>query len=635
MERPDPNTIPDTPGVYLYKDGAGQIIYVGKARILKKRVLSYFRKDGLSQKTRAMLAHATQISYISTTTEKEALLLEASLIKKHHPHYNIALRDDKQYFLFRLAVKNDYPRLEIVRNQRQDDARYFGPFTSALAARETWKLLHRTFKIRRCSDRAMNNRVRPCLYYHMQQCSAPCLQLISRDAYHESVEKVAALLDGRAGELLTDLEQAMFKASDALEFELAAQLRDQIKAIKRTIEQQAVILPGKMDTDVMSLFEGQKGMSLAILFVRSGSITESRSFYFKDLSLQDASDLLLSFLAQYYALQLPPPRLLLPFKPADFDSTNEALNQASNQTVDEKISATNLNPTYDDLTDLLAYLQERSGHEVKIDLPKTPQDEQLLDVAQANAKEEVRRKESTQRLDILPRLAKALHLKDVPTRLECVDVSHNQGQDTRVGLVVYVDGKPSPKDYRVYKMDDSADDYLTLHQWVKRRLTSGPPWPNLLLIDGGQGQISAVLKSLEEENSADLFALAGIVKAKNEQGRPDRHKGNVGDHIFIPGRVNPLPLKEGSQELLFLQQVRDATHHLAITKHRQAHSKTALSSDLLSLKGIGAATARLLWDKFGSLEKIKAATLDDLLTIKGFGQTKAQNVLKALQNLDN
>ena len=621
MERPDPNSIPTTPGVYLYKDAKDQIIYVGKARILKKRVLSYFRSDGLSAKTCAMLAHATHISYISTTTEKEALLLEASLIKKHHPHYNIALRDDKQYFLFRLAENSDYPRLEIVRQERADGAKYFGPFTSSLAARETWKLLHRTFKIRRCTDRAMQNRVRPCLYYHMQQCGAPCLKLITKEAYHAAIAKVSALLDGRANEIIADLQSAMLKASDNLEFELAAQLRDQIRAIQRTIEQQAVILPGKMDTDVLGLFEGQSGMALAILFVRAGSITDTRTFYFKDLALADASDLFLSFLAQYYSLQLPPPRLLLPFKPTDFDSSTEPETLTTQ-------------PTYDDLNDLLAYLTERAGHEVKIDLPTNAQDNQLLDVARANAKEEVRRKESTQYLDILTRVARALHLKNPPKRLECVDVSHNQGQDTRVGLVVYLDAKPSKADFRNYKMPDSNDDYQTLAAWVKRRLESGPPWPDLLLIDGGQGQINAVSKALSDENALDLFPLAGISKAKTDQGRPDRHKGNVSDHIFLPGRVNPLPIKEGSAELLFLQQVRDATHNLAITSHRKAHSKTTLNSDLLNLKGIGVATAKLLWEKFGSLAKIKAATLEDLKKLPGIGQVKAKNIWQALQELN-
>jgi len=256
MQKPDPSSIPLSPGVYLYRDGKGQVIYVGKARILRRRVLSYFRPEGLPAKTKAMLAHAQSIEFLTTTTEKEALLLEASLIKKYRPHYNIVLRDDKQYVLFRVNIKHPFPRLEVVRKARRDGARYFGPFTSSLAARETWKLLHRAFPLRRCSDRAMKNRVRPCLYHHMGQCPAPCMGLVAAEDYFEGVRRVCDLLQGKADPLLKELRSRMEAAAEALEFEQAAVLRDQIRAVEKTVERQATVLPGGGDMD--PAFYGQE-----------------------------------------------------------------------------------------------------------------------------------------------------------------------------------------------------------------------------------------------------------------------------------------------------------------------------------------------------------------------------------------
>ena len=292
MQKPDPSSIPLSPGVYLYRDGKGQVIYVGKARILRRRVLSYFRPEGLPAKTKAMLAHAQSIEFLTTTTEKEALLLEASLIKKYRPHYNIVLRDDKQYVLFRVNIKHPFPRLEVVRKARRDGARYFGPFTSSLAARETWKLLHRAFPLRRCSDRAMKNRVRPCLYHHMGQCPAPCMGLVTAEDYFEGVRRVCDLLQGKADPLLKELHSRMEAAAEALEFEQAAVLRDQIRAVEKTVERQATVLPGGGDMDVLGLFQAERGLALGLVFVRGGAMTDGRAFYWPGLTFDDAPELL-------------------------------------------------------------------------------------------------------------------------------------------------------------------------------------------------------------------------------------------------------------------------------------------------------------------------------------------------------
>lgn len=621
MQKPDPSSIPLSPGVYLYRDGKGQVIYVGKARILRRRVLSYFRPEGLPAKTKAMLAHAQSIEFLTTTTEKEALLLEASLIKKYRPHYNIVLRDDKQYVLFRVNIKHPFPRLEVVRKARRDGARYFGPFTSSLAARETWKLLHRAFPLRRCSDRAMKNHVRPCLYHHMGQCPAPCMGLVTAEDYFEGVRRVCDLLQGKADPLLKELHSRMEAAAEALEFEQAAVLRDQIRAVEKTVERQATVLPGGGDMDVLGLFQAERGLALGLVFVRGGAMTDGRAFYWPGLTFDDAPELLFSFVGQYYEQLTPPPRILLPWLPAAVQETDGEDGGAEGAPDERSL--------------LEQALSERRGGPVRLVAPQNPADNRLVDVAQSNAREEARRREKLEETPLLERLARALHLPDVPRRIECVDVSHTGGRQTRVGMVVYEDGRPSPDQYRAYAMPDGGDDYGTLYDWVARRLESGPPWPDLMLIDGGRGQLAVVERALNDAGKPDFFPLAAIAKARDEAGHADRRAGNVADRIFLPGRSNPLPLREGCAELLFLQNVRDATHRFAIGRHRKARGQAALSGELMRLPGIGPATARLLWETFGSLEAMRAAGVDDLRRLPGIGASRAALLHEKLKGLES
>ena len=481
MEKPDPQSIPNSPGVYLYRDEGAHVIYVGKARILRRRVLSYFRSD-IPAKTAAMLSHAKSLEYLTTTTDKEAFLLEASLIKKYRPHYNILLRDDKQYALFRLDVKAKYPRLEIVRHARRDQARYFGPFTSALSARQTWKLLHKAFPLRRCTDRAMRNRVRPCLYHHMGQCLAPCMGNVAEMDYHEHVDHVCQVLSGKADTFLADLKEKMLKASDDLEFEQAAFYRDQIQAVERTIEQQAVVLPKGGDMDVIGLYAAEEGLALGIIFVRSGAVMDGRAFFWQGLDFGDASELLFSFVGQFYIDALPPGRILLPWIPKDREEDSEP-----------NAAGTTLGTSSGTSRDVLEQgLSERRGGPVRLVAPQNAADNRLVDIAQGNAREEALRRKRAAQCGPLPGIARLLHLEKNLSRIECVDVSHTQGKQTRVGLVVYTDGVADRKLWSLYNMPDSNDDYQTLHAWVARRLESGPPWPDLLLIDGGRGQLHAV-----------------------------------------------------------------------------------------------------------------------------------------------
>ena len=642
MERP--NAIPTSPGVYLYKDKGGRIIYVGKARNLKKRVLSYFRPDEqLTAKTRAMMSHAVSVEFLTTSTEKEALLLEASLIKKHRPHYNIVLRDDKQYILFRIAVKNAYPRLEVVRKVKKDGAHYFGPFTSSQAARETWKALHSVFPLRRCNDRAMKNRVRPCLYHHIGLCLAPCSGEVSQETYFEIIQKVELLLSGKSRELLEMITQKMEEASENLEFEEAAKLRDQKFAIEKTVEKQGVVFHNGADMDVMGLCSRGDGLALAVLFVRGGQVIDKAAFFWAGLVMEDANELLLGFLTQFYSQDKDiPPRIVLPW----------ALTAEKEESVESPALIGALGADYalqeheEDLESIAAMLSEWRGANVRIVAARTKDDEKLVEIAKTNARETVYKRSD---LGMDERLATLFKVQEPIRRIECVDVSHTSGTATKVGLVVYQDGKPHKADYRVWNMENTnGDDYLALSQWAKRRAEHGAPWPHLLLIDGGRGQVNSVHASFQEffsavhvrdsqsfdsEEGRLPFVLAGIAKARDEQGHADRRAGNLADRIFLPDRTNPLPFKEGSSELLFLQSIRDATHDFAIGRHRQARNKQGLDAQLLHLPHVGQETAKLLWQHFKSIEEMKKAGVEELMKLPKVGRKKALQLRDSLQKL--
>lgn len=637
MQRPVPASLPVTPGVYLYKDAGGRIIYVGKARNLRKRILSYFRDaSALSPKTVAMLGHAESLETLSTGTEKEALLLEASLIKRHRPHYNIVLRDDKQYVLFRIARKVPYPRLEVVRLAKSgkiahDHALYFGPFTSGLAARETWRSIHRAFPLRRCTDRAFKNRVRPCLYHHIGQCLAPCTEDVPQATYQALIQRVELLLSGRSRELLEQLRRAMLEASDQLDFERAAVLRDQLRAVEQTVEKQSVVLPEGGDMDVCGVTPARGGLGIGLLCVREGRLMDGRTFFWPGLELADAEECLRTFLPQYYGpLGTVPPRVVVPWLP----TSNEE------EGADEDAPAP---PDAEALHALEAALADARGGPVRIAVPRNAAEARLVDMAASNAREAAL---SRQEPPVAERLAAVFRHKTPIRRVECVDVSHTGGEATRIGMVVFEDGEPLKNAYRVYALrpEDAApapgDDYAALAAWMRRRLEAGPPWADLVLVDGGRGQVAAAHRALREWLDAegaparpDPFLLAGIAKARDDAGRADRRAGNTRDRIFLPGRSNPLPLREGSAELLFLQHVRDTAHRHAIGRHRRARAQAALAGELRRIPGVGPATERLLWAHFPNLEAMIAATPEDLAAVPGIGARKARMLAARLAAL--
>lgn len=649
MERPNPSIIPTTPGVYLYKDTRGKIIYVGKARNLRKRVLSYFRpKEQLTPKTAAMISHAAALETLNTTTEKEALLLEASLIKKHRPHYNIVLRDDKQYVLFRIAEREDFPRLEVVRKVRKrDGARYFGPFTSAQAARETWKSIHRIFPLRRCTDRAMKNRVRPCLYHHIGLCLAPCTGEVDREEYADMTRRVSMLLEGKSRELVDLLRDAMEKASDELDFERAAALRDQIRAVEKTVERQGVVLQKGGDMDVIGVVTRPDGLALGMMFVRQGAVLDRNTFFWPGLGLEEADELILSFLSQFYGPHSSvPPRVVIPWLPG---GAHEEARAGETEQPSDAGPGGDLSGPYEErdeageekgaLEALTSALADLRGGPVYVAAPRNADENRLVDMAKSNAREAARSKAD---VPLSERLALVLRSPRPISRIECVDVSHTGGQATKVGMVVYEDGRPRKDEYRVWNIEGAGgDDYAALAMWAERRLEHGAPWPDLLLIDGGRGQLASVYRvlgegwpGLQESGSGELpFLVAGIAKARDERGHADRRAGNVADRIFTPGRSNPLNIREGSPELLFLQAVRDATHDFSIGRHRQARAKLAFSGELQRLPGVGPGTAKLLWEHFASVADMKAATEEDIARLPGIGRKRAGRIRASLRGL--
>lgn len=593
-------TFPTCPGVYLMKSAEGRILYVGKAKHLRRRLASYFQPEHrLPSKVRVMMPKVKTIDFLCTATEKEALLLEASLIKKHRPRYNIVLRDDKQYVLFCLDRHHPFPALRLTRKVKRDGSLYFGPFTSALAARETKRVIDRLFPLRKCRDSVFANRVRPCLQYHIGRCLAPCCLPVSTEEYRQVVRRVELFLSGKSAELLAGLHAEMLQASDRMDFEQAARLRDSIRALKDTVERQAAVLSDGRDVDVIGVHAFEFGISLAVVFVRQGRIIDGRTFWFAHATLDNAEEeqtVIEAFVLQFYtAERFIPGRIVTALGCGD-KSLEDALG-------------------------------DLRGARVSLARARGEQERRLVDIAQANAKAHAREPRAA---EVDPSaLGRALGLERVE-RIECVDVSHIQGEGIRAGMVVFVQGKPFEAAFRVYtfpELEGSGDDYLALATFVARRVSSGPPWPDLLLVDGGKGQLRAVERSLAENNATGLFALAAIAKGET------RRAGELGDVVFVPGRKNPVALKPGSPELLFVQQVRDAAHRFVISRLRRHKRKTVLRSDLEALPGIGPKTAATLWERFGSRGAMRKANLEQLSALPGFGSKKARHVLQVLRRL--
>ncbi len=688
----EPKNFPMSPGVYLMKGARGKILYVGKAKNLRSRLSSYFRNDaGLTVKTAALVAKVEGVDVLLTASEKEALLLESSLIKKHRPRYNIVLKDDKNYILFKLDKRSPFPRLAFTRRVERDGAAYFGPFTSAAAARATWKELGRAFPLRKCGDRAMANRVRPCLYHAIGQCLAPCVLAVDPGEYAALVRRVEAFLTGRSAEVLRAVEREMEQAAEELAFEKAAGLRDLLRAMKKTVEGQATVLTRLIDIDVVGLAAVATGVGLCVLFVRQGRLLDRKTFFFPGVTADEARGAAVTAMLQFYRPEsFIPPRIVVPdvltaaeaagsgalaetadpasaraertgLAPADGQEPpgdSPAVDLAGASPAEDDASALTTIPVTDGRQDngadpaeclntppnadeageavadslaLAEILEERRGGALRLGPPRGREERKLLVMAEANAARAAEEAAKAAERDVLPALAKAFGLPRL-SRIEAVDVSHLGGKGVRVGLVVFEEGAPKKSDYRSYgfaEAEGSSDDYLALAAFAAKRAEAGPPWPDLLLIDGGKGQLAAVERALGQAGAGGAFALASIAKGDR------RSQNEMEDVIFVPGRKNPLGLRPGSPELLFLQRVRDTVHDYSIGRQRLARKKTGLRSDLLALPGIGPKTARLLWEAFGSTAAMRAASVEAVRERTGLGPARAGQVVAALQALSD
>ncbi len=602
----DPRKYPSAPGVYLMRDAAGTVLYVGKAKNLRARLRTYFSATGDGRAhIRFLLGRLAGIETIVTDTEKEALILENTLIKEHRPRYNINLRDDKTYVSLRLDPREEFPALQVVRKVRRDGAQYFGPYSSAGAVRETLKEIYRIFPLRHYPLATCRRRGRPCLFFQIGQCSAPCHGRIGPAEYRALVKGVVDLLSGREQEVVALLQERMTRAAAALRFEEAARVRDQLRAIAQTVEKQKVVAAGGGDQDVIGLHREGGEVEISILFVREGKLIARRNFGLE--WRLDEAELLSSFLQEYYGREvLIPDQVLLPLP-------------------------------LEDAGTLSVWLGERRGHKVEVMVPQRGEKRRLVELAGRNAAESFRERGSRReaREQVLEEVRSRLQLSRLPLRMECFDISNIQGRQAVASMAVLLEGEPARGEYRHFRVRTvaGADDYASLAEILERRLRRGlkeENLPDFILVDGGKGQLAAVAAVVAEQGLEGRIDLAGIAKSRvlaNVRGRAVERSE---ERFFLPGRKNPVLLRQGSPALFMLERLRDEAHRFAITRHRRLRGKEALHSVLDEIPGIGPARRKLLIKHFGSLEKIRAASPEELAAVPGLPQGSADAVYRFL-----
>ena len=599
---------PMSPGVYLMRDAAGEIIYVGKARSLRQRVRSYFNQAGDSRyHVKFLMAKVADIEVMLTDTENEALLLENTLIKKHHPRYNMDLKDDKTYFSLRLDPGEEFPRITIVRKRPHDGARYFGPYSSGAAAREVLRQMTRMFPLRHYPLVACMSRSRPCLYHQIGQCSAPCHGLITREAYAALVNGALLFLDGKGRQLVDEFKRRMVNAAEQMHYEEAAGWRNLLHSIQVTVEKQKVVLRGG-DSDVVGFYRDGSRIELALLFIRGGVLNGSRLFSVS-WQLGDAAAVS-AFLQQYYSGPVfIPEEILLPL-------------------------------AIEDGPVLAGLFGQLKGSRVSIVLPQRGTKRELVELAGKNAASAYRERgelEATAEA-VLADLAIRLHLVRIPRRIECYDISTIQGRFSVGSRVVFTAGKADRQKYRHYRIRtvDGQDDFAMLREVFLRRFNSDnvekEGLPDLVVVDGGIGQLNAVQEIVGELGLTESFGLVSLAKSRvlHELEAPSIRKTD--ERIFLPGRKNPLVLRQNSAPLLLLAAIRDEAHRFAIGYHRKLRGKEGIASALEAVPGVGPKRRTLLLRHFGSLQRLKAAALDEILAVPGINRTIAAAVYGGLHS---
>lgn len=606
---------PQTPGVYLMKNHAEKIIYVGKAKSLRSRVRSYLNdsKDH-SPKTKFLVRQIYFIDYILTNTEVEAFLLEASLIKKHRPRYNIRLKDDKAYPYIRVSATDKFPRLYLARKVKKDGAVYFGPYTSGAAVHGTIRFLNRTFMIRDCKDAFFASRKRPCMTHQIGRCTAPCVDYIAESEYRADINSAVAFLRGNNKKVLKDLTARMKESAANERFEAAAKLRDSIEAVKKILERQAVVNDtSEIDQDVIGFHGDERGTLIETIHIRQGRVIGNRQNFLSLLdpnsSDEDAREWLTSFINQYYDENVVPDELLLPM-----DLGNDLMRLIE------------------------AVLKERGGHEVRVRFPTDNNGHKILDMANANAKSHfgdyVSKSERKQRG--LEEVQKRLHLNALPRRIECYDISNFQGQESVASQVVFVDGAPSKDDYRRYKIKtvQGSNDFASMKEVLTRRFQHAE-WedPQLIVVDGGKGQLGMALEALKEVGKEHL-CIVGLAKSRTQGSFTDQEIAMTEERFYLPGRSNPVTFAPGSEAFQILVGIRDEAHRFAITYHRKLREASSLESELDFVVGLGEKRKRALLTKFASTDDIRVASVDEIAEVKGMNRVLAERVLLQLNEAE-
>jgi excinuclease ABC subunit C len=624
-------SVPEGPGVYLFRDEKGHVIYVGKAASLRGRMRSYFgAPQSMEVKTRVLREAIADFEYVVTHTEQEALHLEATLVKRHQPLYNVRLKDDKHYPYIKVDLADPWPRLYITRRVAKDGGRYFGPFASASSVRKTLDITKKLFPWRSCTMNITGKEPRPCLEYFIHRCIAPCTSYCTKEEYDDVIRQTILFLEGRTEEVVRTLESQMDAASEALEFERAANLRDQLRAIERVMETQTVATTKPTDEDVFGLARKDGEAMVQALFVRGTKLVGTDHFTLAGAQDESDGEVLASFLKQFYeSATYIPRRLLLPIEVPEQEL-------------------------------LASWLLERRGRPVEIVVPKRGERRRLVEMAQANAREALEQAharwlaDSSKTETALEELAEALDLPQLPRRIECYDISNIQGTNAVGSMVVFVDGRPKPQEYRRFRIKTvrGSNDFAMMQEVLRRRfrkasapkervdetaaaedgssvdgdsllapsererrISQAEAWarlPDLLIIDGGKGQLSAALEVLREAGLEPVVPAAGLAK-RNEE-------------LFVKDRSQPIVLERGSQALFLVQRVRDEAHRFAITYHRGMRQKKSIQSALDTIPGVGPKRKKALLRKFGSVKAIREAALDEIASTVGFTKSLAERV---------
>ena len=614
VTRPAAGTIPTTPGSYQFKDVAGRVIYVGKAKNLRARLSNYFQNPRTMQvRTAQMVAEADSVEWIQVATEVESLMLEYTLIQRHQPRYNVRYRDDKSYPFLAITMADEWPRAMVIRGKKKKGNRYFGPYGHAYAIRETLDLLLRTFPIRTCTEGKFNRHERlgkPCLDFHIEKCSGPCVDAISKDDYQELTGELLKFLEGDTDEIVARLEADMHKASADLEFELAARHRDRLISVRKANEKNQMVGTRNEDFDVIGLYDDELEAAVQVFFVRKGRVLGRRGFIVDKAEEFDRPELIARILERLYFDDNPlghPKKVMVPDLPASQEMYEE-------------------------------WMSEQRGSAVTIGIPQRGDKRELAETVTQNARESFQRhrlkrqSDHNSRSQAINQLQELLDLPLSPLRIECYDMSHIQGTDYVGSMVVVEDGLAKKSEYRRFKIKTVAgnDDFAAMEEVLRRRFTNyvadkdRPPeeWgkfaypPQLLLVDGGKGQLSVAVKVLKELGLTDEIPVAALAKQFEE--------------VFIPGRSGSIMLPRQSEALYMLQRIRDESHRFAITYHRQLRDKRMRKSVLDDIPGLGDTRKKRLMREVGSVKTIRAASADELKSLRWLPDTVADDIYEKL-----